>query len=42
VAIDAKPAAEVGLELGLSPAAVQMTKSRVLPKLRQELGELIA
>ena len=40
-AIEAKSAADVGAELGLSTASVRMAKSRVLNRLRQELGELI-
>ncbi len=41
VTIEAKTAAEVGAELGLTPSAVRMAKSRVLRKLRQQLGELL-
>ena len=41
VSIDGKPVAEVANEYGLSPAGVRKIKSRVLHRLRQELGELI-
>jgi RNA polymerase sigma-70 factor (ECF subfamily) len=40
-AIERKRALEVGAELGFSPAAVRMIKSRVLNRLRAELGDLI-
>jgi RNA polymerase sigma-70 factor, ECF subfamily len=41
VAIDVKPAAEVGLGLGISAGAVRVARSRVVKRLREELGELI-
>lgn len=41
VAIESRTAADVGVELGLSSSAVRMAKSRVLRRVRQELGELI-
>ena len=34
--------AEVAAELGLSPNGVRQAKSRVLRRLKEELGELIA
>lgn len=37
-AVDNRPAAEVAAELGISLAAVYKAKSRVLARLRQELG----
>lgn len=41
-AIESASAVEVGAELGLSPAAVRMAKSRVLSRLRQELSGILA
>jgi RNA polymerase sigma-70 factor, ECF subfamily len=41
VAVEAKTAVEVGAALGITPSAVRMAKSRVLRRLRQELGELL-
>lgn len=38
--VDAVPTRDVAEELGLSPAAVRMAKSRVLRRLRQEVGDL--
>jgi len=40
-AVDGRNAAEAAAELGLSAAAVRQAKSRVLRRLREELGELI-
>ena len=39
--VDQQPAQEVAAELGISPTAVYIAKSRVLRKLREELGELL-
>jgi RNA polymerase sigma-70 factor, ECF subfamily len=39
--IDSRPASAVAEELGVSPAAVRQAKSRVLRRLRQEMGELL-
>jgi RNA polymerase sigma-70 factor (ECF subfamily) len=39
-AVEDRAAGEVALELGMSPGAVRVAKSRVLRRLRQELGEL--
>lgn len=39
--VNARPAKEVGAELGLSESAVFMAKSRVLRRLREELKELL-
>ena len=39
--VDEQPAGEVATELGMSPGAVRVAKSRVLQRLREELGELI-
>lgn len=41
VALDARPAADVAAELGLSIGAVYIAKSRVLKRLREELDGLI-
>jgi RNA polymerase sigma-70 factor (ECF subfamily) len=40
-AVDGRNATETAAELGLSSASVRQAKSRVLRRLRQELGELI-
>jgi RNA polymerase sigma-70 factor (ECF subfamily) len=40
MAVDGKPASEVGMELGMSAGAVRVAKSRVLRRLREELGDL--
>jgi RNA polymerase sigma-70 factor (ECF subfamily) len=40
-AVDGRKATEAAAELGLSSAAVRQAKSRVLRRLREELGELI-
>ena len=42
VAIDNHTPAEVAAELGVTPTAVRQAKSRILRRLKQELGELIA
>lgn len=42
VAIADRSPADVAPELGLSPKSVRQAKSRVLRRLREELGELIA
>ncbi len=39
-AIDGRPHRDVAQEVGLSPGAVRVAKSRVLQRLRAELGEL--
>jgi RNA polymerase sigma-70 factor (ECF subfamily) len=39
-AVEDRPAGEVALELGMSPGAVRVAKSRVLRRLREELGEI--
>jgi len=39
-AIDGRPPADVGEELGMSTGAVRVAKSRVLQRLRSELGDL--
>jgi RNA polymerase sigma-70 factor (ECF subfamily) len=38
--VDDRPAAEVAAELGMTPGAVRVAKSRVLRRLREELGEI--
>ena len=38
VTVDGRTPADVGQELGMSPAAVRKAKSRVLARLRRELG----
>jgi RNA polymerase sigma-70 factor (ECF subfamily) len=40
-AVEGRPAREVGDELGMSPGAVRVAKSRVLQRLREELGDLL-
>jgi RNA polymerase sigma-70 factor, ECF subfamily len=42
VAMEGRSPAEVAAELGLSPNGVRQAKSRVLRRLKEELGELIA
>ncbi len=42
VAMEDRPAADVAAELGLSVTSVRQAKSRVLRRLKEELGELIA
>jgi RNA polymerase sigma-70 factor (ECF subfamily) len=39
--VDGKPPAQIGRELGMTIGAVYMAKSRVLSRLRQEMGELV-
>jgi RNA polymerase sigma-70 factor (ECF subfamily) len=39
-AIDGRAAPDVAAELGMSPGAVRVAKSRVLQRLREELGDL--
>ena len=39
-AVDAQPAVEVAEELSMSAVAVRVAKSRVLRRLREELGEV--
>jgi RNA polymerase sigma-70 factor (ECF subfamily) len=39
-AVDGQSAAETAAELGMSVPAVRMAKSRVLHRLRQEMGDL--
>jgi|SRR5262245_11089648 len=39
-AVEGRPAADVGAELGMSAGAVRVAKSRVLHRLRAELGDL--
>jgi RNA polymerase sigma-70 factor (ECF subfamily) len=41
-AIDERSPAELSAELGMTPAAIRQAKSRVLRRLKQELGELLA
>jgi len=41
-AVDNHPTADVAADLGMTPAAVRKAKSRVLLRLRQEVGDLIA
>jgi RNA polymerase sigma-70 factor (ECF subfamily) len=40
-AVDGEPAHDVAAELGMSPGAVRVAKSRVLQRLREELGDLM-
>ena len=39
-AVDDQPPADIAAELGMSAAAVRMAKSRVLHRLKQEIGDL--
>jgi RNA polymerase sigma-70 factor (ECF subfamily) len=39
-AVDGRAAKDVGADLGMSAGAVRVAKSRVLRRLRQELGDL--
>ena len=39
-AVENRAAVEVALELRMSPGAVRVAKSRVLRRLREELGEI--
>jgi RNA polymerase sigma-70 factor (ECF subfamily) len=41
-AVDGQPVATVGADLGMTPAAVRKAKSRVLYRLRQEVGDLLS
>jgi len=41
-AVDGQAPADIAAELGMSAAAVRMAKSRVLRRLREEIGDLIA
>jgi RNA polymerase sigma-70 factor (ECF subfamily) len=41
-AVDGRPPTEVAAEMSVSPAAVRQAKSRVLRKLKQQLGDVIA
>jgi RNA polymerase sigma-70 factor (ECF subfamily) len=41
VAVDGHEVGAIAADLGVSPAAVRKAKSRVLLRLRQEVGELI-
>jgi RNA polymerase sigma-70 factor (ECF subfamily) len=41
MAVDNRTSAEVAGELGMTTNAVRMAKSRVLRRLREELGELV-
>lgn len=41
VTIDGRPAVDVARELNSTPAAVRMAKSRVLRRLREELGDIL-
>jgi RNA polymerase sigma-70 factor (ECF subfamily) len=40
-AVDGRPAAEVGAELGMSPGAVYVAKSRVIARLRDEVRRMV-
>jgi RNA polymerase sigma-70 factor (ECF subfamily) len=40
--MDERSPADVAVELGISPNSVRQAKSRVLRRLKEELGELIA
>lgn len=40
VTVDGQPPKEVAQELGVTPSAVRLAKSRVLRRLREELGDL--
>jgi RNA polymerase sigma-70 factor (ECF subfamily) len=42
VAVDDRTPAEVGAEMGITPNAVRQAKSRVLRRLKEEMGDLIA
>jgi RNA polymerase sigma-70 factor (ECF subfamily) len=39
--VDGRPAKDVGAELAMSPGEVRVAKSRVLQRLREELGDLM-
>jgi RNA polymerase sigma-70 factor (ECF subfamily) len=40
-AVEGRPADDVAADLGVSAAAVRKAKSRVLHRLKEELGELL-
>jgi RNA polymerase sigma-70 factor (ECF subfamily) len=40
-AVEGRPPVDVAAERGLTPAAVRQAKSRVLRRLREEVGDLI-
>jgi RNA polymerase sigma-70 factor (ECF subfamily) len=40
-AVDSQSSSDVGKELGMTPNAVRMARSRVLHRLREELGDLV-
>lgn len=40
-AVEGRAPADLGEELGMSPAAIRQAKSRVLRRLKQEMGELL-
>jgi RNA polymerase sigma-70 factor (ECF subfamily) len=42
VAVDGRPPADVAADMGMTTAAVRQAKSRVVRRLKEELGELIA
>jgi RNA polymerase sigma-70 factor (ECF subfamily) len=42
VAVEGRSPAEVAAQMGMTPTAVRQAKSRVLRRLKEELGELIA
>ena len=42
VLVDGQMPADIAADLGVTPAAVRKAKSRVLHRLRQEIGDLIA
>jgi RNA polymerase sigma-70 factor (ECF subfamily) len=42
VAVDGQSPAVIAADLGVTPAAVRKAKSRVLHRLREEIGDLIA
>jgi RNA polymerase sigma-70 factor (ECF subfamily) len=41
VTVDGRSTADVALDLSMSPAAVRMAKSRIMRRLREELGDLV-
>ena len=41
-AVDGLPAPEAAAELGMTASAVRMAKSRILRRLREELGDLVS
>jgi RNA polymerase sigma-70 factor (ECF subfamily) len=41
MAVEGRTAKDVGADLAMSPGAVRVAKSRVLRRLRQELGDLL-